>query len=448
MQEALIYYVSKNALSTSECMEIRIWGCLVHESKFNLICLRPEIVVRKDDIVITGLLYENIDEIADIATVKGIATLAKWLAVVRETGTLLKRLSGSGKVVPPPEGFVLPDSKMSSQSNFKNVNDIKSLENIFRTKLDVKDKRGGGAADGPVEGDDEPESVPERIGVVDSRLLAEAACETMGATIQELCFDGTSTWVWMARVKTDENVAVIVKTGRHDSREVALLRHFGSYDNIPALLYAHEVSDGTYCIVEPWLFAEDPPSPLTTAATALLLLRDCSRALAVLHSVGIVHRDVKPSAVRFGWDTLCWRLVDYDLVDALDEAGTAPPAGTKGFIAPECLGAAGRASAAGDMWALGRTVDFLYSQHFAGNIATASPFQWSVVRGIVQRLMRVHPEERPTAASLADELTLMFRTANCDLGGTKFPMTVELRKTSMEREQLGICMTLARQSVW
>jgi len=79
------------------------------------------------------------------------------------------------------------------------------------------------------------------------------------------------------------------------------------------------------------------------------------RALAFIHTAGIIHLDVKPENVMFASNfSEELKLIDFGLARRLPSYGRIPtlPVGTVGFMAPEVAGCH-HASPASDMWSLG-----------------------------------------------------------------------------------------------
>ncbi|MEU1627743.1 protein kinase [Streptomyces sp. NPDC020096] len=119
---------------------------------------------------------------------------------------------------------------------------------------------------------------------------------------------------------------------------------------------------------QPWLATAYVPGPTLAAAvaehgplatsTVLLLVAGIAEALQSIHGAGIVHRDLKPSNVLLASDGP--RVIDFGIARAADATaltGNGIVVGTPAFMAPE-QAAAGRISAATDVFALGQVTAF------------------------------------------------------------------------------------------
>lgn len=165
-----------------------------------------------------------------------------------------------------------------------------------------------------------------------------------------------------------------------------------------------------------------------------------AEALAAVHKRGLVHRDIKPDNVMLALNTSGGRLVDWlkliDFGTAL-KAGKAPPApiGTPEFCPPEQFQAGTPAHPANDVYALGVTLFLLLTGRFPweGDPATLYRQHSTAPRpqlvetlvglhgdaafdprtralledldDLLQRMMAVRLEERPTASDVARTLT-------------------------------------------
>ena len=182
---------------------------------------------------------------------------------------------------------------------------------------------------------------------------------------------GTDT-VWRARDEVAEREVAVKQPGlpgdpedeeyrravhrlQHEARAVARVGH-------PAAVSIHDVvveeEDGLPWIVMELIRGESlhevlgrgPVPPVEAARIGLAVLG----ALRAAHSVGIVHRDVKPANVLLGPDRRVV-LTDFGLAhvhgeEAHPEGGK--PAGTLDFVAPERMSGA-IAGPASDLWSLG-----------------------------------------------------------------------------------------------
>ncbi|WP_329611535.1 serine/threonine-protein kinase [Kitasatospora herbaricolor] len=159
---------------------------------------------------------------------------------------------------------------------------------------------------------------------------------------------------------------------------------------------------------------ESGPLPVRQAAR---IGAQIASALVVAHAAEVIHRDIKPANILLADERTV--VADFGIASVPDEVtltATGVPIGTPQFMAPEQLNA-GRASTASDMWSLGAT---LYCA-----VEGRSPFPGSslqevllaVARGVpepmrtagalepvIDQLMRLNPDERPSAAVTAASL--------------------------------------------
>lgn len=121
------------------------------------------------------------------------------------------------------------------------------------------------------------------------------------------------------------------------------------------------------------------------------LAADLLRTLAYLHGVGVLHRDLKPANVLLGTDGRI-RLTDFG-VAALTEStrvtGTGELIGTQRYLAPEVL-AGHPADERSDLYACGVML-----------AECAGPDLPDPLAGLIRRLTRVDPAQRPASAAAA-----------------------------------------------
>lgn len=115
------------------------------------------------------------------------------------------------------------------------------------------------------------------------------------------------------------------------------------------------------------------------SARACLMCADAADGLAQAHSLGIVHRDVKPANLMLTRGGRC-KVVDFGLArldDASDLSFSLPESvGTPQFIAPELLRGV-PASARSDIYSLGATLWFL--------LTARPPFEAATAAGLLRK---------------------------------------------------------------
>lgn len=118
------------------------------------------------------------------------------------------------------------------------------------------------------------------------------------------------------------------------------------------------------------------------------IVRQVCRALWVLHSMGAVHRDVKPeNIVLRGADAI---LIDFDASRFYknDNEGDTQILGTTGFAAPEQYGIS-QSNTSADIYALGVLINIMLTgEHPSGRLADG---RWG---RIVTRCTQVNPKKR------------------------------------------------------
>jgi serine/threonine protein kinase len=139
--------------------------------------------------------------------------------------------------------------------------------------------------------------------------------------------------------------------------------------------------------------------------TALKIAGQVAAGLVAAHSRGILHRDIKPANVLINGHGQA-KLADFGLAILIESAGTAIPAGTPGYIAPEVLDGAVY-NERSDLYSLGLVLFELFTGEIAPKDRTqqsmllhkyASKVPETTLRTILQCL-NTDPLERPSSAA-------------------------------------------------
>ena len=211
-------------------------------------------------------------------------------------------------------------------------------------------------------------------------------------------------------------------------REAETLEKLGSHDQIPRLL-AYFEADEEFYLVQDYI----PGTLLTqelnarhpwTEAQAIAFLDNILGALAFIHHLGVIHRDLKPDNIIRRQADGKLILIDFGAVKTIQTAinpsldaarfGNTITIGTPGYMAPEQ--AQGRPRPSSDLYSLG----IIVIQALTGKTPTQleqgidGDFQWSAIHEIhprlltiVQQMVRYHFQDRyQQAAEVIEDLSL------------------------------------------
>ncbi len=234
--------------------------------------------------------------------------------------------------------------------------------------------------------------------------------------------------------------------------EARLLRRI----NHPAIVTVHAL--GELPSGQPWFVMEwadrgtldERTEPLAVAAAARLG-RHLLQALQVVHDLGVVHRDVKPSNVLFrslneheaidarrrGADAATEQLLlgDFGLARSAAATGFTRAAGTPTHMAPEQQRDSVAVDARADLYAVGVILADLLDD-------AAAPVP-SELMAVVDRLRSESPRDRPDTALDAAELLAPFTT-----GPTATPAPAVVDTSGDETQELRPILPSPSEPAW
>ncbi|MGE3835638.1 MAG: protein kinase, partial [Acidimicrobiia bacterium] len=206
---------------------------------------------------------------------------------------------------------------------------------------------------------------------------------------------------------------------REEARSAAKLNHPG----LMAVYDTGEDAGGPYLVLELLgggsLRALLDSGERLTVSQALAVGIEAAHALERAHAEGIVHRDIKPANLLFGTDGRL-RIADFGLARALSESGFTDHGdrlvGTARYAAPEQARGV-RVDGKADVYALGLVLSEAITgvvplvrdgpvETLMARIETPVPVPAAVgpLAGVLERMGRPDPAERPSAAEVAAEL--------------------------------------------
>ncbi|MET9676866.1 protein kinase [Streptomyces sp. NPDC006482] len=178
----------------------------------------------------------------------------------------------------------------------------------------------------------------------------------------------------------------------------------------------------------PWLATEYVPGPslaeavVRSGALPVAAVRALggalARALADVHGVEVLHRDLKPANVLLG--AAGPKLIDFGIAQAFEATAltsTGLVVGSPGFMSPEHLVGSRAVVPASDVFCLGAVLAFAASGHGPFHDEEMAAVIYRITRAdaelsgvpeelrpVVERCLRLDPEERPSAGELASLL--------------------------------------------
>lgn len=246
--------------------------------------------------------------------------------------------------------------------------------------------------------------------------------------------------VWLAHDRLlDRDVAIkqVLSTAGLDEAEARTIRDRIVHEGRVAAKLSHEHAIAVYDVVleagEPWLVMEHLPSRNVARALGLVnalpvievaqIGAQVADALAAAHTVGIVHRDIKPGNILVadrGPAVGMAKLSDFGISRNVTEASDEPDGmitGTPAYLPPEVARGA-QPTAASDVFSLGATLytaiegqpPFGMDDDTGAIVERAAmaqiipPTRSGVLTRALLHMMEPAPQRRPSMAQARDEI--------------------------------------------
>lgn len=196
------------------------------------------------------------------------------------------------------------------------------------------------------------------------------ACRNRGYVLENLIGKGGMSHIWLAKSKEDQKVVVKVASETPEASErlrfeAELLAKL-SHEHIIRYVDSFDVSTLPVLIIE---FARGSNLERAAAGVSLdendAMVRTLEMLLAVdyIHSVNVVHRDIKPKNIIVGDEKTYLKMIDFGTATYLHRSGVALAVTSPGgYTPPEQYRF--MASPEGDIWSVGATLFFMLTgQH-------------------------------------------------------------------------------------